>query len=462
MTRNDVFFSLDEIEKDFDKSMINLDQILISNNLISSKPSEETKSSEPENSTRSSLSTLSSSFATLFQYTLTLAELNAKLEAEVLDSRNRAVEAAATIESHGRIEDDLVLQLHSAKCEGGASITSSLQIKNITKTSITSKSKPQEIVPSRSTDSKSSVKSLNDDIKEVALNSLKEQIDKRRAEIRADEHVVAERDRLKTENEGLRDLLAKNTHDLYAARLTSKYLDKELAGRIQQIQLIGKGKMSAENFGKLWTQLESEIFLHRQKTLIQACRANHLQKQGSVEENLAKQSSGTLSDENDPNQKNGRDDHNAGDDGKNDNKNISNNSLSEKSKTGSSSVEPGQDEGQTLNFENSSNNNSTPTEALPKETKIPGKEIREVHFLKTENNVLGMSITGGHELGVPIIISDLKEGGVAEQTKQLVIGDAILSINGMSLKGLNHTEAAAVLSNASGEICLEVQFLMVE
>jgi len=96
------------------------------------------------------------------------------------------------------------------------------------------------------------------------------------------------------------------------------------------------------------------------------------------------------------------------------------------------------------------------------ESSLPGKEVREVHFIKTENNVLGMSITGGHELGVPIIISDLKEGGVAELTKQLVIGDAILSINGMSLKGLNHTEAAAVLSNATGEICLEVQFLMVE
>ena len=28
--------------------------------------------------------------------------------------------------------------------------------------------------------------------------------------------------------------------DLFGARLASKYLDKELAGRIQQIQLLGK------------------------------------------------------------------------------------------------------------------------------------------------------------------------------------------------------------------------------
>lgn len=30
----------------------------------------------------------------------------------------------------------------------------------------------------------------------------------------------------------------------------------------------------------------------------------------------------------------------------------------------------------------------------------------------------------------------------------------------MKLKGLKHSEAAAVLSNANGEICLEVQFLI--
>ena len=130
--------------------------------------------------------------------------------------------------------------------------------------------------------------------------------------------------------------------------------------------------MSTEDFGKLWTQLESEIFLHRQKTLVQACRANLVSQ------------------------------------------------------------------------------DQAPT----------SKKIREVKFVKKENEQLGLSITGGEDVGCPIIISDIGEHGVAAKTGEIVVGDAILSINGMKLKGLKHSEAAAVLSNANGEICLEVQFLI--
>ena len=114
-------------------------------------------------------------------------------------------------------------------------------------------------------------------------------------------------------------------------------MDKELAGRIQQIQLIGKGKMSTEDFGKLWTQLESEIFLHRQKTLVQACRAN---------------------------------------------------------------ISGG---GEDL-------------QALPS-----SKKLREVKFLKKENEQLGLSITGGEDVGCPIIISDIREDGVAGKSGEVVV-----------------------------------------
>lgn len=46
---------------------------------------------------------------------------------------------------------------------------------------------------------------------------------------------------------------------------------QELAGRIQQLQLLGKD-MRTDVRDKLWRQLESEILLHRHKTVIRACR----------------------------------------------------------------------------------------------------------------------------------------------------------------------------------------------
>ena len=75
---------------------------------------------------------------------------------------------------------------------------------------------------------------------------------------------------------------------MFGARLASKYLDKELAGRIQQIQLLGIGKISyivriivnigrdirGDEYEQVWNQLEAEIHLHRHKTVIRACRQN--------------------------------------------------------------------------------------------------------------------------------------------------------------------------------------------
>merc|ERR1712048_726044 len=114
MTRNDTFFSIDQLEKDFDRAVISLDQLFISNNLISATPSlKESGSSTDRNSSnqvksdpcRNNLSVLTSSFSTLLQYPLTLAELNAKLEAELLDLKSDLVDTRAVNESHTRLEE---------------------------------------------------------------------------------------------------------------------------------------------------------------------------------------------------------------------------------------------------------------------------------------------------------------------------------------------------------------------
>ncbi len=61
--------------------------------------------------------------------------------------------------------------------------------------------------------------------------------------------------------------------ELFGSRLAAKYLDKELAGRIQQIQLLGRDVKDSDH-DRLWNQLEAEIHLHRHKTVIRACRGN--------------------------------------------------------------------------------------------------------------------------------------------------------------------------------------------
>lgn len=83
----------------------------------------------------------------------------------------------------------------------------------------------------------------------------------------------AENTQLLTENSSLRNTILALNSEVYGAKLAAKYLDKELAGRIQQLQLLGR-EMRGEIRDKLWRQLESEILLQRHKTVVRACRRN--------------------------------------------------------------------------------------------------------------------------------------------------------------------------------------------
>lgn len=83
----------------------------------------------------------------------------------------------------------------------------------------------------------------------------------------------SENSQLQSENTSLRNSILALNSEVYGAKLAAKYLDKELAGRIQQLQLLGK-EMRGETRDKLWRQLESEILLQRHKTVVRACRQN--------------------------------------------------------------------------------------------------------------------------------------------------------------------------------------------
>lgn len=85
--------------------------------------------------------------------------------------------------------------------------------------------------------------------------------------------------------------------------------------------------------------------------------------------------------------------------------------------------------------------------------------------MKSENNGLGISIKGGRENRMPILISKIFRGMAADQIKGLYVGDAIISVNGEELRDATHDEAVRALKRAGrvvdleGEIC-QTKYLM--
>uniref|UniRef100_A0A3Q2NSP1 Multiple PDZ domain protein n=1 Tax=Fundulus heteroclitus TaxID=8078 RepID=A0A3Q2NSP1_FUNHE len=86
------------------------------------------------------------------------------------------------------------------------------------------------------------------------------------------------------------------------------------------------------------------------------------------------------------------------------------------------------------------------------------QDIRTVEFTKGPGDSLGISIAGGvgSPLGdIPIFIAMMNPNGLAAQT-QLKMGDRIVSICGTSAEGMSHSQAVALLKNATGTIQLQV------
>ncbi|CAM4756839.1 unnamed protein product [Rotaria magnacalcarata] len=69
---------------------------------------------------------------------------------------------------------------------------------------------------------------------------------------------------------------------------------------------------------------------------------------------------------------------------------------------------------------------------------------------------LGLTISGSEDIFEPIIVSDLCEGGLADKTNAIHIGDRILAINDISLRGKGLNEAIKLLQASSDEITLKI------
>ncbi|XP_064599104.1 beta-1-syntrophin-like [Liolophura sinensis] len=84
---------------------------------------------------------------------------------------------------------------------------------------------------------------------------------------------------------------------------------------------------------------------------------------------------------------------------------------------------------------------------------------RAVRVVKEEQNGLGISIKGGKENKMPILISKIFKGMAADKTEKLYVGDAILSVNGEDLREASHDEAVKALKKAGKVVDLEVKYL---
>ncbi|XP_068609875.1 Golgi-associated PDZ and coiled-coil motif-containing protein isoform X2 [Brachionichthys hirsutus] len=288
------------------------------------------------------MTNLSSCFAQLCHKSQTVFQLNHKVEAQLVDLRSELTEAKAERTVVEREVHDQLLQLHALQLQLHA--------------------KQGQVEDSDA---------IKDRLPPPHLKEMQQELEASRMEKLAESRLEAEVRLYKKENEALRRHMAVLQAEVYGARLAAKYLDKELAGRVQQIQLLGRD-MKGPAHDKLWNQLEAEIHLHRHKTVIRACR------------------------------------------GRNDSKKLL--------------PSPAGHHPETL-----------------KKTQGVGP-IRKVALVKDDQEGLGISITGGKEHGVPILISEIHPNQPADRCGGLHVGDAVLAVNSINLRDAKHKEAVTILS----------------
>ena len=98
--------------------------------------------------------------------------------------------------------------------------------------------------------------------------------------------------------------------------------------------------------------------------------------------------------------------------------------------------------------------------------------IRRVVLNKDAEHGLGLAVigtnfdfivcsrfsSGGKQLGVPILVSDVYPNRPAAQSGQVFVGDAILSVNNNDLRNLLHEEAVELLNTQKEQVCPYVKF----
>ncbi|XP_067633981.1 gamma-2-syntrophin isoform X3 [Eurosta solidaginis] len=98
----------------------------------------------------------------------------------------------------------------------------------------------------------------------------------------------------------------------------------------------------------------------------------------------------------------------------------------------------------------------TPTNAQHNGPPMESKE-RMVQITRQKEGGLGLSIKGGAEHKLPILISRIYKDQAADITGQLFVGDAIIKVNGEYITACPHDDAVNILRNAGDIVVLTVK-----
>ncbi|KAL1492910.1 hypothetical protein ABEB36_011077 [Hypothenemus hampei] len=96
-------------------------------------------------------------------------------------------------------------------------------------------------------------------------------------------------------------------------------------------------------------------------------------------------------------------------------------------------------------------------EFVPIEPKPPNSKERMVQIHRQKLGGLGLSIKGGAEHKLPILISRIYKNQAAAQTGDLFVGDAIIKVNGEYITACPHDDAVNILRNAGDLVVLTVK-----
>lgn len=76
--------------------------------------------------------------------------------------------------------------------------------------------------------------------------------------------------------------------------------------------------------------------------------------------------------------------------------------------------------------------------------------------LEINGGPLGITLSGSEDSSKPILISAIIEGGIAEASRQILIGDCLLAINGESVQGKPLSHATKLLQNLGNIVDLKI------
>ncbi|KOB74474.1 putative glutamate receptor interacting protein 1 [Operophtera brumata] len=116
-------------------------------------------------------------------------------------------------------------------------------------------------------------------------------------------------------------------------------------------------------------------------------------------------------------------------------------------------VHSGEDSG---HHTESPNNSAKESERSHGSNENENTAVFNIELLKQENGPLGLTIAGSEDVTQPILLSGLVEGGVAEKSGKLQIGDELLSINGESVLNKPLSEAIKLLQQSGTRVQLQL------